>query len=121
MLACWRGRTRISSDGGVLLRQWTPAASQLNQPRLGVKEHAGTSVWWAYAFVYDVFIASADGTGWTGLTDDIFDHVDDVRPSWSPDSAKLAVAITQTTGVDQYITQLGVMNTSRGRQRRQCA
>ena len=68
------------------------------------------SDWYAYDFVYDVFIANADGTGWTGLTDDIFDHVDYVRPSWSPDSAKLAVAITQTTGVDQYVTQLGVMN-----------
>jgi Tol biopolymer transport system component len=71
---------------------------------------AVTSDWYAYDFVYDVFIANADGTGWTGLTGDIFDHVDYVRPSWSPDSAKLAVAITQTTGVDQYITQLGVMN-----------
>jgi Tol biopolymer transport system component len=71
---------------------------------------AVTSDWNAYDFVYDVFIANADGTGWTGLTGDIFDHVDYVRPSWSPDSAKLAVAITQTIGVDQYITHLGVMN-----------
>jgi Tol biopolymer transport system component len=68
------------------------------------------SDWYAYDFVYDVFIANADGTGWTALTGDIFDHVDYGRPSWSPDSAKLAVAITQTIGVDQYITQLGVMN-----------
>ena len=68
------------------------------------------SDWYAYDFVYDVFIANADGTGWTGLTGDIFDHVDYVRPSWSPDSAKLAVTIMQRTGVDQYITKLGVMN-----------
>jgi len=40
---------------------------------LVVKELAVTSDWGAYDFVYDVFIASADGTAWTGLTDDIFD------------------------------------------------
>lgn len=71
---------------------------------------AVTTDWYAYDFVHDVFIANADGTGWTGLTGNIFDHVDYVRPSWSPDSAKLAVAITQTTGIDQYNTQIGVMN-----------
>ncbi len=65
---------------------------------------------YAYDSVYDIFIANADGTGWTTLTDDIFDHVDYVRPSWSPDGAKLAVAITQTTGVDQFSTRLGVIN-----------
>ena len=71
---------------------------------------AVTSDWYAYDFVHDIFIANADGTGWTGLTGEIFDHLDYVRPSWSPDSATLAVAITRTTGVNQYITQLGVMH-----------
>lgn len=56
------------------------------------------------------FVANADGTGWTGLTGDIFDHIDYGRPSWSADSAKLAVTMTEPIGVDHYITQLGVMN-----------
>ena len=68
------------------------------------------SDWWAFDFVWDIFIANADGTGWTGITNTIFDHVDYVRPSWSPDSAKLAVAITRRTGWDEYATQIGVMN-----------
>ena len=71
---------------------------------------AVTSDWYAYDFVWDIFIANADGTGWTGLTGDIFDHLDYARPSWSPDSAKLAVVIMTRIGWDEYATQLGVMN-----------
>jgi len=79
---------------------WSPDGSKL----------ALVSDWSAYDFVYDVYLINADGSGFTALTGDIFDHVDYLQPSWSPDGAKIATAITQTTGVDQYITKLGVMN-----------
>lgn len=64
----------------------------------------------AYDVVYDVFLINADGSGFTALTGDIFDHRDYYRPSWSPDGAKLAVDITQRLGRDEYVTNLGVMN-----------
>jgi Tol biopolymer transport system component len=79
---------------------WSPDGSRL----------ALVSDWFAYDFVYDIHLINADGSGFTGLTGDIFDHVDYLRPSWSPDGAKIAVAITKTVGVDQYDTKLGVMN-----------
>ncbi len=68
------------------------------------------SDWAAYDFVYDIYIINADGTGFTALTSNIFDFVDYLHPSWSPGSTKLAMAITQTTGINQYNTQVGVMN-----------
>jgi Tol biopolymer transport system component len=68
------------------------------------------SDWAAYDFVYDIYLTSADGSGFTALTGNIFDQRDYLRPSWSPSGTKIAVAITQTVGIDQYVTNLGVMN-----------
>ncbi len=79
---------------------WSPDGTRL----------ALVSDWFAYDFVYDIHLINADGSGFTALTNDIFDHVDYLRPSWSPNGAKIAVTITKTVGIDQYITELGVMN-----------
>jgi Tol biopolymer transport system component len=68
------------------------------------------SDWMAYDFVYDIYIINADGTGFTALTGNIFDYVDYLHPSWSPNGTKLAMAISQTIGIDQYSTQVGIMN-----------
>ena len=68
------------------------------------------SDWMAYDFVYDIYLINADGSGFTALTGNIFDHFDYLNPSWSPNGAKLAIAISQTIGIDQYNTQVGVMN-----------
>jgi hypothetical protein len=65
------------------------------------------SDWMAYDFVYDIYIISADGTGFTPITaDNIFDHRDFLYPSWSPDATKLAINIIKA---DDY-AQIGVMN-----------
>jgi Tol biopolymer transport system component len=79
---------------------WSPDGARL----------AVVSDWFAYDIVYDIYLTSADGSGFTALTGNIFDHYDYFRPSWSPSGTKIAVAITQTVGVDQYVTNLGVMN-----------
>jgi TolB protein len=68
------------------------------------------SDWAAYDFVYDIYLIKADGTGFTALTGNIFDHFDYLHPDWSPNGLKLAMAISQTIGIDQYNTQVGVMN-----------
>lgn len=68
------------------------------------------SDWAAYDFVWDIYIINADGTGFTALTGNIFDHFDYLYPSWSPNATKLAVAISETIGIDQYNTQIGIMN-----------
>ena len=124
---CWSADGRrivysTSSNGGVDIWTVSPDAGSpaLLLETRGYDAHpalspdgtrlAVMSDWWAFDFVWDVFIANADGTGWTGVTNTIFDHVDYVRPSWSPDSAKLAVAIIRRTGLDEYATQIGVMN-----------
>jgi Tol biopolymer transport system component len=65
----------------------------------------------AYDFVYDIYTVNADGTGFTALTNDIFDFVDYLKPSWSPDGTKLAMAISQRTGINEYDTRIGTMNT----------
>jgi Tol biopolymer transport system component len=67
----------------------------------------------AYDFVFDIFTINADGTNFTSLTDDIFDHVDYLSPRWSPDGTKIAVMIIQGIGGNPYNafnTQIGVMN-----------
>jgi Tol biopolymer transport system component len=68
------------------------------------------SDWAAYDFVYDIYTINANGTGFTALTADIFDQFDYLHPSWSPTGTKLAVAISQRIGIDQYNTRIGVMN-----------
>lgn len=79
---------------------WSPDGARL----------ALTSDWYAYDFVQDIFLVNTDGSGFTVLTGNIFDHLDYLQPAWSPDGARLSLAIVRTTGIDQYITQLGVMN-----------
>ena len=68
------------------------------------------SDWAAYDFVQDIYTINADGTGFTALTGNIFDHFDYLHPSWSPGGTRLALAISQTIGIDQYNTQVGVIN-----------
>ena len=75
---------------------------------------AVVSDWMAYDFVYDIYTINADGSGFTALTGNIFDHFDYLNPSWSPNGIKLAIAISQTIGIDQYNTQVGVMNANGG-------
>ncbi len=50
---------------------------------------------YAYDFVWDIFTINADGTNFTALTDDMFDHFDYVSPRWSPSGTKIAVMIIQ--------------------------
>jgi Tol biopolymer transport system component len=68
------------------------------------------SDWFAYDFVYDIFTINADGTNFTALTDDIFDHFDYLSPGWSPSGTKIAMMIIQTPRDPYYNTQIGVMN-----------
>lgn len=72
------------------------------------------SDWMAYDFVTDIYTINADGSGFSALTGNIFDHFDYLNPSWSPNGTKLAMAISQTIGMDQYITQIGIMNSGGG-------
>jgi dipeptidyl aminopeptidase/acylaminoacyl peptidase len=78
---------------------WSPDGTRL----------ALVSDWLAYDSVYDIHLINADGSGFTALTGNIFDYVDYLRSSWSRDGTKIAVKITRTVGIDQYVTQLGVM------------
>jgi len=94
----------FTSPGWEAQAAWSPDGTRL----------ALVSDWFAYDFVYDIHLINADGSGFTALTGDIFDHVDYLRPSWSPNGAKIAVAITKTVGIDQYVTALGVMNPDGG-------
>jgi Tol biopolymer transport system component len=64
----------------------------------------------AYDFVWDIFLINADGSGFTGLTGDIFDNLDYLGPSWSPNGATIAHVLITRLGIDQYITTLAVMN-----------
>jgi len=69
------------------------------------------SDWAAYDFVYDLYTINADGTGFKRLFGaNIFDNLDYLSPSWSPGGIKLAIAIRQTIGIDQYNTKIGVIN-----------
>ena len=79
---------------------WSPDGTQL----------ALASDWNAYDIVTDIFLINADGSGFTGLTGDIFDHVDFLGPQWSPNGAKIAHLVSMRVGIDQYITSLAVMN-----------
>jgi Tol biopolymer transport system component len=83
---------------------WSPDGTKL----------ALVSDWYGYDLVFDIFLINPDGSGFTGLTNDIFNFEDYYQPSWSPDGSKIAVAITQRVAVDEYteqlVTTLGVMN-----------
>jgi Tol biopolymer transport system component len=71
---------------------------------------AMVSDWMAYDFVYDIYTINADGTGFTALTGNISDNVDYLHPIWSPSGAKLAMAVSEMIGINQYNTQIGIMN-----------
>jgi hypothetical protein len=80
--------------------KWSPDGTRI----------ALVSDWAAYDFVYDIYTINSDGTGgFTPLTGNIFDHVDYLHPSWSPNGTKLALSISKTIGIDQYDTQVAVM------------
>ena len=79
---------------------WSPDGSKL----------ALVSDWNAYDFVWDIFLINADGSGFTGLTGDIFDNLDYLGPSWSPNGARIAHVLITRLGLDEYKTTLAVMN-----------
>jgi Tol biopolymer transport system component len=94
----------FSAPGYESQAAWSPNGTKI----------ALVSDWFAYDIVYDIFTINANGTGFIALTGNIFDHVDYLHPSWSPNGTKLAVAISQTIGIDQYNTQVGIINTNAG-------
>lgn len=71
---------------------------------------AVVSDWMAYDFVTDIYTISSDGSGFTALTGSFVDNSDYLQPNWSPGGTKLAMAIMQKIGINQYYTQVGVMN-----------
>jgi Tol biopolymer transport system component len=70
------------------------------------------SDWAAYDFVYDIYTINANGTGFTALTGNIFNHEDYTSPSWSPNGTQLAVAIGDM--VSQSGSLIGIMNSNGG-------
>jgi Tol biopolymer transport system component len=69
------------------------------------------SDWFAYDTAYDVFVIDPDGSGLKPLTDgNIFDRLDYVRPTWSPDGSKIAVTMIREIGIDQFLAWISVMN-----------
>jgi hypothetical protein len=70
------------------------------------------SDWAAYDFVYDIYTINANGTGFTALTGNIFNHEDYTSPSWSPNGTKIAVAIGDM--VSQSGSLIGIMNSNGG-------
>ncbi|MDH4074165.1 MAG: hypothetical protein OEV41_13765 [Gammaproteobacteria bacterium] len=80
---------------------WTPDGTKL----------ALVSDWFAYDFVWDVFLIDPDGAGFAPLTDgNIFDHMDYLWPSWSPDGARLGVTLSRETSIDRFVAYIGVIN-----------
>jgi Tol biopolymer transport system component len=80
---------------------WSPDGTKL----------AFVSDWFAYDFVYDIFVIDSAGVGFTPVTDgNIFDDLDYLWPAWAPDGLKIATTIQRETAIDQYIAFLGIMN-----------
>ena len=79
---------------------WSPDGTRL----------ALVSDWNAYDFVWDIFLINADGSGFTDLTGGIFDNLDYLGPSWSPNGATIAHVLITRLGLDEYRTTLAVMN-----------
>ncbi len=107
-LNLWVVSPDASGPGPTLLLEqpgWEAQPSWSPDGRLAL-----VSDWLAYDFVYDIFVADSTGGGFRPLTGNISDHVDYVRPSWSPNGSRMAVTIVETSGIDQWVTRLGVMN-----------
>ena len=68
------------------------------------------SDWAAYDFVSDIYTINADGSGFTALTGNIFDHIDYMNPSWSPAGTKLAITMVDAVSNNQFNSTIGVMN-----------
>ncbi len=93
--------TRLFETPGVDTQpSWSPDGTRL----------ALVSDWYAYDFVWDIFLINADGSGFTGLTENSFDNLDYLGPSWSPNGATIAHVLITRLDIDQYRTTLAVMN-----------
>lgn len=79
---------------------WSPDGTRL----------ALVSDWNGYDFLWDIFFINADGSDFTDLTGGIFDNLDYLGPSWSPNGATIAHVLITRLGLDQYNTTLAVMN-----------
>jgi len=91
----------FSTPGADMQPAWAPDGSRL----------AVVSEWFAYDFVWDIFLVSPDGSGFSALTDgNIFDGRDYVEPTWSPDGSRLALGVTSRRGIFEFETQIGVMD-----------
>lgn len=102
----------VDADGGwpVLLfslpgwegqPSWAPDGSKL----------AVVSDWAAYDFVEDIYLVDPDGAGYAPLTGiNIFDQINYLRPSWSPDSTRIGLTLSTRFSRDAYLTHVGVMN-----------
>ncbi|MDI3320981.1 TolB family protein [Pinibacter soli] len=72
---------------------------------------AFASDWAAFDFVFDIYTIKPDGTGLVNVSDiNIFDQINYLGPSWSPDGSKLAMEMRQPSGTDPKDIQIGVMN-----------
>ncbi|HWI94073.1 MAG TPA: PKD domain-containing protein [Flavisolibacter sp.] len=93
----------FEEQGQDLYPAWSPDGTKI----------ALVSDWYAFDFVLDIFTIKPDGTQFTALTgSNLFDNFNYVRPSWSPNGTKIAMAISRETGINQYETQVGVMNSN---------